>query len=77
VADYIRERTWHPSQQLTELTEGRVELSFSCGQSWEVSAWVASCRHWVEVLEPKGLRRELCELGEALVAQCQRSSRAG
>lgn len=40
-----------------------VQLSFTCGASWEVSAWVASWRHWVDVLEPTSLRAELRDLG--------------
>lgn len=64
VAPYIRERIWHPSQKLRGLPDGRLELSFTCGASPDVSAWVASWRHWVEVVEPEGLRRELAALGE-------------
>lgn len=67
VASYIRERTWHPSQELVELPQSGLELRFTCGHSFEVSAWVASWRHWVRVLEPDFLRIELRELGEALV----------
>lgn len=66
VATYIRERIWHPSQELCELPGGGVELRFSCGASWEVSAWVASWRHWVEALEPVALRGELRALGKLL-----------
>lgn len=69
VAGYIRERSWHPSQELRELPAGRVQLSFECGESYEVSAWVASWRHWVRVVKPQALRRELRELGESLAAQ--------
>jgi predicted DNA-binding transcriptional regulator YafY len=66
VAAYIHERTWHPSQSLTELEDGGVELTFTCGASWEVSAWVASWRHWVHVVEPEELRDELRALGSTL-----------
>lgn len=67
VAVYIRERTWHSSQSLTEIADGGVELTFTCGASWEVSAWVASWRHWVHVVEPSELRDELLEIGKLLV----------
>lgn len=66
VALYIRERCWHPSQQLDELPNGAVKLSFTCGASWEVDAWAASWRHWVHVLEPLSLRKDLHELGATL-----------
>jgi predicted DNA-binding transcriptional regulator YafY len=66
VAPYIRERVWHPSQEVRELPRGRVELTFTCGESFEVTNWVASWRDWVEAVEPEGLRRQLRELGRWL-----------
>jgi len=62
-APYIRERIWHPTQTLRELRGGRVELSFVCGDTFEVSSWVASWRDHVEVIEPASLRKELAALG--------------
>ena len=63
---FIRERIWHPSQKLRDLNDGGVELTFSCAQSPEVRAWVASWRDDVTVLEPASLRRELARLGRSL-----------
>lgn len=68
VAPYIRERTWHPSQRLRDLRGGGVELRFTCGESFEVTSWVASWREWVEVVTPGSLRRELWNLGRWLSA---------
>jgi predicted DNA-binding transcriptional regulator YafY len=66
VAPYIRERVWHPTQRLRELRGGGVELRFRCGESHEVTSWVASWREWVEVRRPGRLRTELARLGSAL-----------
>ncbi len=66
VAPYIRERTWHSSQRLRELRGGGVELRFTCGESFEVTNWVASWREWVEVVKPLTLRREMRLLGARL-----------
>ncbi len=57
VATYIKERVWHPSQQLRDLTDGGVELTFRCGASWEVESWVAGWRGWVEVRRPVAMKR--------------------
>lgn len=65
-APYIRERTWHAEQRLQELDEGGVTLEFSCSESFEVAAWVASWRTAVTVLEPQSLRDELAALGATL-----------
>lgn len=66
VAPFIHERTWHPTQRLRALRGGGVEVKFTCRGSHEVSAWVASWRDHATVVEPKGLREELGELGEWL-----------
>ncbi len=63
-APYIRERIWHPTQKLRELSRGALELTFTCSESYEVAAWVASWRTAVEVIEPESLRREMAEFGK-------------
>jgi predicted DNA-binding transcriptional regulator YafY len=40
VADYIREKIWHPSQQLRELAEGGVEMELRLSSLVEVQRWV-------------------------------------
>lgn len=62
-APYIRERVWHPSQELRDLRGGAVQLTFTCGESHEVMSWVASWTEWVVVAEPGSLRRALNALG--------------
>jgi proteasome accessory factor B len=74
VAPYIRERTWHPTQRLREQRGGGVELQFTCGESYEVTSWVASWRDGVEVIKPASLRTELEELGGWLASTYQPAS---
>lgn len=69
VAPYIEERVWHPTQQLIALPDGGVELTFTCAQSYEVPAWVASWREHVEVLEPAALRDEFAGYADWLAAR--------
>ena len=75
VAPYIRERTWHPSQRLRELRGGGVELQFTCGESFEVTSWVASWREWVTVISPQSLRDELVALGREFLDRYARHPR--
>ncbi|GDX80022.1 transcriptional regulator [Deltaproteobacteria bacterium] len=63
VAPFIRERTWHPTQVLTETEGGGLELTFTCEGAVEVFAWVASWGAGVEVLTPESARRDLAGLG--------------
>lgn len=68
VADFIRERVWHPKQTLTDLPDGSVELAFRCDASYEIGAWVQSWGRAIKVLAPATLRREQREIGEWLTA---------
>jgi hypothetical protein len=47
---------------MRELRDGGVERRFTCGDSYEVTSWVASWREWVEVVRPASLKRELFRL---------------
>jgi len=76
-APYIRERVWHPGQKLRDLRGGRVELTFTCGESPEVASWITSWRNLVEVLEPASLRGELASLGDWLQKKYRTAGRRG
>lgn len=69
VASLIRERRWHPEQTLRTRRDGSVLLEFTCRESYQVAAWVASWRQHVTVLAPTRLRTELRELGVQLTAR--------
>jgi len=43
---------------------GALELTFTCSESYEVAAWVASWRTAVDVVEPESLRDELMQFGK-------------
>ena len=60
-APYIRERIWHPSQELEELEDGRVVLRLRAGGFYEIKSWVLSFGAAAEVLEPEGLQEAVRE----------------
>ena len=62
-APYIRERSWHPTETLTNTPNGGVLLEFRCGETFEVDAWVQSWGDQVEVHAPASVRRKLRALG--------------
>jgi predicted DNA-binding transcriptional regulator YafY len=39
-APYVRERMWHPSQEIAEQADGSVILSLRVASLWEVERWV-------------------------------------
>jgi predicted DNA-binding transcriptional regulator YafY len=55
VADYIREKRWHDSQELKEIKGGTVELRMRLSSLAEVERWVLSWGGNAVVLKPGGL----------------------
>ncbi|MGA8598898.1 MAG: WYL domain-containing protein [Bryobacteraceae bacterium] len=58
-APYVRERIWHPSQKLTELPDGGVQLAFRAGGPFEIRRWILGWGDAVEVVSPDELRKEI------------------
>jgi proteasome accessory factor B len=59
VAQRVRESVWHRSQQITELPDGRLELTVSVAGIVEIRPWILSWGDAVEVLEPAALRESV------------------
>lgn len=55
VADYIREKKWHDSQQLRELRNGGVELRLRLSSLVEIERWVLSWGGNAQVVRPTEL----------------------
>lgn len=60
-APYVREREWHPTQNIRTLRDGRVELTFLAGGAFEIMRWVLSWGSAATLLQPKSLRRQVAE----------------
>jgi predicted DNA-binding transcriptional regulator YafY len=52
VADYFKERQWHPTQQVKTLKNGDVIVSFHAGGIDEIVSWVLSWGAYAQVLAP-------------------------
>lgn len=57
VAHLIRERSWHPGQQLDEEADGSLRLCFEAAGEKELLAWLYSYVPHVQVLEPASLKK--------------------
>jgi proteasome accessory factor B len=55
VADYIREKKWHESQELRELPDGGVELRMTLSSLAEVERWILGWAGNARVLHPPEL----------------------
>lgn len=68
-APYVREREWHPTQKLKDLRDGRLELTFKAGGTFEITRWILGWGAAAEVVRPKGLRKDVAALLQAAAAQ--------
>lgn len=68
VADYLREKRWHPSQTNVELEGGGLEIRLRLGSLVEVQRWVLGWADHVRVMAPpelvEGVRRSARHLLE-------------
>ncbi len=60
-ARYIKQRIWHPSQEIEELDNGEIILSFQASGFYDIKSWILSHGADAEVLEPPALREEIIE----------------
>ncbi len=57
-ANWIKERIWHPTQEIKELPDGRLLFKIKANPE-EIKRWIIGYGSAVEVLEPLSLREEL------------------
>ncbi len=67
VADYIREKKWHASQQQRELKGGGVELRLQLSSLVEIERWVLSWGADVVVVRPKELATAIQEAARRML----------
>ena len=67
VADYIREKKWHDSQQLRELKQGGVELRLKLSSLAEVGRWVLSWGGDAVVVRPAELAQSVRQAAQRVL----------
>jgi proteasome accessory factor B len=68
-ADLIREKRWHPSQQLRELSDGGLELRLKLSSLGEVERWVLSWGGQARVVAPPQLAAAVRQAAQRILAQ--------
>lgn len=66
VADYIREKKWHPSQKLRALRSGGVQLEMTLSSLVEVERWVLAWGGHAQAVEPVELVENVRSAAERL-----------
>jgi len=67
VSDYIREKRWHPSQQLTEAEDGGVELRLKLSSLVEIQRWILGWGGHALALAPRELVESLRTAARAIL----------
>ena len=57
IAEYVRSRVWHPSQQVREIGGGRINMKMHVGGEFELGSWILSFGSSATVVSPDRLRR--------------------
>ncbi len=68
VADYIREKRWHPSQAIIERRDGGVELRLKLSSLVEIERWVLGWGGKAKVIRPNELVRSVRAAAKAILA---------
>jgi len=69
IAHYVRERRWHPSQEIVELGDGRVRVCFEVGLTHELVTWMLGFGGQVEIESPPSLIRRVRDAHERALAR--------
>ena len=67
VADYVREKEWHESQQLRELKGGGVELRMKLSGLVEIERWILSWGGDAAVIQPRELVAAVKQAAEKIL----------
>jgi predicted DNA-binding transcriptional regulator YafY len=60
-AVHVRERSWHPSQQIREKTNGSLRLTLNVCNDWALRSWILSFGPLARVVSPSALAEAILE----------------
>ena len=67
-AVWAKDRTWHPSQEITIRKDGRMTMHLQVADSRELVGWILSFGSGVQVLKPDHLRKAIQNEAKKLIA---------
>ena len=68
-AAWVKDRIWHPSQQLTALKGGQLVMTLQVADSRELLGWILSFGSGVQVLKPERLQKAVRDEAKKLLAK--------
>ena len=69
IAQTVKDRIWHHSQEVLPQEDGSIILTFTAGGRMEIVSWILSYGRHVEVLEPEDLRQEVAGIAAEMATK--------
>ena len=63
-AAWVKDKTWHASQDLSHLKDGRLKMTLKVADTSELVGWILSFASQVRVIRPEVLREKVKEEAE-------------
>ncbi|MGJ8653055.1 MAG: helix-turn-helix transcriptional regulator [Opitutaceae bacterium] len=63
----IKEKDWHPAQEVRELEDGRIEFRIELADLFEIERWILSWGSHAKVLAPAKLKNSVRNHAEAII----------
>ena len=60
-AAWVKDKTWHPSQETTLLKDGRLRITLKVADTDELLGWILSFGSRVKVVSPESLRNKVSD----------------
>lgn len=67
-ASWVKDKQWHPSQELTSLKDGRLKMKLKVADNEELLGWILSFGSQVSVVGPAELREKICNEAQEIIA---------
>jgi predicted DNA-binding transcriptional regulator YafY len=66
-AAWVKDKSWHPSQEASLLKDGRLRLVLKVADTTELVGWILSFGSQVRVVRPEGLRNKVKDEARKIV----------
>jgi proteasome accessory factor B len=77
VAQVVKERIWHPTQELREHEDGSLLITLEVPVNYEIISWIMGFGASAEVLSPASLKKTIMEEHRTAAARYLSESRSG
>ena len=67
-ASWVKDKSWHPSQETSQLKDGRLKMALKVSDNEELVGWILSFGGQVKVVGPAGLRTKVQEEAKSIAS---------